>query len=194
MAIYWSSAVLNSMQWEPFCDHMNVCAVGEFKPHLLETTFDRTVKSGKSVDWTIFLKNVNVKKFKFNVKHREWLRELFAWNWKTWMRILRSVTVYQIGIITWHCVRMLCEASINDPTRFTPVGLERPPTRGRPPKYYHPLFEKEKHLDIGCQKTLSKGISRFCLREKLKTSPSRWSPSDQFCLQQIHTTTLWQSG
>ena len=35
-------------------------------------------------------------------------------------------------------VRLLCEASINDPTKFTPVGLERPPTRGRPPKYYHP--------------------------------------------------------
>ena len=43
---------------------------------------------------------------------------------------------------------LLCEASINDPTKFTPVGLERPSTRGRPPKYYHPLFEKEKHLEL----------------------------------------------
>ena len=75
------------------------------------------------------------------------------------MRILRSVTVYQIGIITWHCVRMLCEASINDPTRFTPVGLERPPTRGRPPKYYHPLFEKEKHLESVVRRILPKEIA-----------------------------------
>ena len=40
----------------------------------------------------------------------------------------------------------LSEASINDETKFKSVPLERPSTRGRPPKHYHPLLEKEKHL------------------------------------------------
>ena len=56
-------------------------------------------------------------------------------------------------------VRLLCEASINDQTKFTPVGLERPPTRGRPPKYYHPLFVKEKHLESVVRRILPKEIA-----------------------------------
>ena len=32
-------------------------------------------------------------------------------------------------------LRLLCEASVNDSTKFKPVGLERPPTRGRPSIY-----------------------------------------------------------
>ena len=55
-------------------------------------------------------------------------------------------------------VRLLCEASINDQTKFTPVGLERPPTRGRPPKYYHPLFVKE-HLESVVRRILPKEIA-----------------------------------
>ena len=53
-------------------------------------------------------------------------------------------------------VRLLCEASINDHTRFTPVGLERPTTRGRPPKYYYPLFEKEKRIESVVRRILPK--------------------------------------
>ena len=56
-------------------------------------------------------------------------------------------------------VRLPCEASINYPTKFTPVGLERPPTRGRPPKYYHPLFEREKHLESVVGRILPKEIA-----------------------------------
>ena len=44
-------------------------------------------------------------------------------------------------------VLLLSEASINDETKFKSVSLERPRTRGRLPKQYHPLLEKEKHLD-----------------------------------------------
>ncbi|KAL9976394.1 hypothetical protein ACROYT_G013692 [Oculina patagonica] len=39
-------------------------------------------------------------------------------------------------------VRLLKESSINDETKFTPVGLERPRTRGRPPKHFHPNPER----------------------------------------------------
>ena len=36
-------------------------------------------------------------------------------------------------------VRLLSEASINDGTKFKAVSLERPSTRERPPKHYHPF-------------------------------------------------------
>ena len=37
-----------------------------------------------------------------------------------------------------HYVRLLSEASINDETKFKSVSLERPSSRGRPAKHYHP--------------------------------------------------------
>ena len=43
-------------------------------------------------------------------------------------------------------LRLLSEASVNDTNKFRAVPLERPKSKGRPPKYYHPLLEKEKHL------------------------------------------------
>ena len=46
-------------------------------------------------------------------------------------------------------VRLLKESSINYETKFAPVSLERPKTRGRPPKFYHPLLQKEKKLYNG---------------------------------------------
>ena len=41
-------------------------------------------------------------------------------------------------------VRLLKEASINDETKFEHISHERPMTKGRPPKHYHPLLQKEK--------------------------------------------------
>ena len=43
-------------------------------------------------------------------------------------------------------LRLLAEASINDATEFRLVDPERPTSRGRPPKHYHPLLRKEKEL------------------------------------------------
>ena len=45
-------------------------------------------------------------------------------------------------------IRLLNEASIDDLTKFRPVSQQKPTTRGRPPKYYHPLLAKEKHLSV----------------------------------------------
>ena len=56
-------------------------------------------------------------------------------------------------------VRLLSEASINDETKFKSVSLERPRTKGRPPKYYHPLLEREKHLDSVVRRILPKHIA-----------------------------------
>ena len=43
-------------------------------------------------------------------------------------------------------IRLLCEASVNDTTKFAQVSSARPPKRDRPPKRFHPLLEREKHL------------------------------------------------
>ncbi|XP_073258104.1 uncharacterized protein [Porites lutea] len=62
-------------------------------------------------------------------------------------------------------IRLLSEASINDETKFQPVSLQRPRTKGRPPKHYHPLLEKEKHLDSVVRRILPKHIAdTVCLK------------------------------
>ena len=55
-------------------------------------------------------------------------------------------------------LRLLSEASINDKSKFCAVLLEKPKTRGRPPKYYHPLLQKEKTLDSIVRRILPKTI------------------------------------
>ncbi|KAL9980400.1 hypothetical protein ACROYT_G008988, partial [Oculina patagonica] len=56
-------------------------------------------------------------------------------------------------------VRLLSEASISDETKFQPVFLERPKKKGRPPKHYHPLLDKEKHCNSIVRKILPKHIA-----------------------------------
>ena len=56
-------------------------------------------------------------------------------------------------------VRLLSEASINDTTKFKPVESDKPSKVGRPPKHYHPLLEKEKHLESVVHKILPKHIA-----------------------------------
>ena len=40
-------------------------------------------------------------------------------------------------------IHLLSKASVNDTSKFHPVPSERPKTRGRPSKHYHPLLAKE---------------------------------------------------
>ncbi|XP_068742347.1 uncharacterized protein [Montipora capricornis] len=56
-------------------------------------------------------------------------------------------------------VRLLYEASINDETKFVHISLERPNTKGRPPKHYHPLLQKEKKLASIVRRILPKYIA-----------------------------------
>ncbi|XP_058941979.2 uncharacterized protein [Pocillopora verrucosa] len=56
-------------------------------------------------------------------------------------------------------LRLLSEASINDTSKFRFVDSERPRTRGRPPKYYHPLLQKERELETLIRKILPKSIA-----------------------------------
>ena len=84
-------------------------------------------------------------------------------------------------------IRLLSEASINDETKFQPVSLERPRTKGRPPKHYHPLLEKEKHLDSVVRRILPKHIADIvCLkaggvRTTIAKHHGRYSKSDHLC-------------
>jgi len=40
--------------------------------------------------------------------------------------------------------RLLQEASVDDTSKFVPIDDKRPKQRGRPPKHFHPLLQKEK--------------------------------------------------
>ncbi len=55
--------------------------------------------------------------------------------------------------------KLLNEASINNAEKFKSVSLERPKSRGRPAKHYHPLLRKEKELETAVRKILPKEIA-----------------------------------
>ena len=56
-------------------------------------------------------------------------------------------------------IRLLSEASVNDTNKFRSVPLERPKSKGRPPKHYHPLLNKEKILQSTVRRILPKDIA-----------------------------------
>ena len=62
-------------------------------------------------------------------------------------------------------LRLLSEASVSDTKKFSAVSKERPKTRGRPPKYYHLLLQKEKELEAIVRRILPKEIAdTVCLK------------------------------
>ena len=66
------------------------------------------------------------------------------------------------GVVVMDKSQYLCllsEASINDTSKFRPVSLERPKTKGRPPTYHHPLLEMEKEFDSLLRRILPKPIA-----------------------------------
>ena len=60
-------------------------------------------------------------------------------------------------------LRLLSAASIDDTTKFSRVDDKRPNLRGRPPKHYHPLLQKEKDVH---------SILHRILRQEIATSLS----------------------
>ena len=53
-------------------------------------------------------------------------------------------------------INLLSEASVNNLAKFKPASPNHPKKKGRPPKYYHPLFEKEKMVSSVIRKHLLK--------------------------------------
>ena len=56
-------------------------------------------------------------------------------------------------------LRLLAESSINNTCKFKLVDPERPTSRGRPPKHYHPLLQKEKELELILRRILPAEIA-----------------------------------
>ena len=74
-------------------------------------------------------------------------------------------------------IRLLSKASIADTSKFIPVSNEGPNTKGRPPKHYLPLLQKEKHLELVERRILPKQVAdKFSLLEGILTCSPVWSP------------------
>ena len=56
-------------------------------------------------------------------------------------------------------IRLLSAASIDDTTKFSRVDDKRPNLRGRPPKHYHPLLQKEKDLHSTLHRILHEDVA-----------------------------------
>ena len=56
-------------------------------------------------------------------------------------------------------IRLLSEASIDDATKFARVDDKLPKLRGRPPKHYHPLLQKEKDVHSILHRILPEDIA-----------------------------------
>jgi hypothetical protein len=56
---------------------------------------------------------------------------------------------------------LLNKASINNEQKFQSISLERPKSKGRPVKHYHPLLQKEKEIESAVRKILPKEIADF---------------------------------
>ena len=84
-------------------------------------------------------------------------------------------------------------------TSFQPLSLERPRTKGRPPKHYRPLLEKEKHLDSVVRRILPKHIADIvCLkadgvRTTIAKHHGRYSKSDHLCQDGVEWTSRLRS-
>lgn len=80
-------------------------------------------------------------------------------------------------------LRLLRQASIADTSKFTAIDPDRPKTRGRPPKHFHPLLQKEKEL---------KAVLHQVLPEKLaeSLSPKGSRLAHLYGLPKTHKPTL----
>ena len=56
-------------------------------------------------------------------------------------------------------IRLLSAASIDDATKFSRVDDKRPNLRGRPPKHYHPLLQKEKDVHSILHRILTEDVA-----------------------------------
>ena len=62
-------------------------------------------------------------------------------------------------------IHLLNKASIDDSRKFVSISSERPKAKGRPPKYYHPLLEKEKLVNNAIKRILPKDVAESLLSQ-----------------------------
>ena len=56
-------------------------------------------------------------------------------------------------------MELLRKSSVDKMDKFVPVSLESPKARGRPPKYYHPLLQREKNVASVIKMILPKEVA-----------------------------------
>ena len=89
-------------------------------------------------------------------------------------------------------LRLLSEASINDPTKFAYIDQHRPKTRGRPPKHFHPLLEKEKQLHEKVHKILPKATAEQLCPKGSRLAHLYGLPKTQRkIVHETHLISLW---
>lgn len=65
-------------------------------------------------------------------------------------------------------IRLLSSASIDDVTKFARVDDKRPNLRGRPPKHFHPLLQKEKDVHSILHQILPEDIATSLSPQSLR--------------------------
>ena len=82
--------------------------------------------------------------------------------WKKWDDIVITKPDKGSGIVVmdkFEYIRLLSAASIDNTSKFSYVDKQRPKQRGRPPKHFHPLFQKEKQLHSILHRILPEDIA-----------------------------------
>ena len=72
--------------------------------------------------------------------------------------------------------RLLRKASVDDKSKFREVSAERPKTKGRPPKYYHPLLQKEKSSVLSRSQDPSVGYRWCSMHQRFTLGLPVWTP------------------
>ena len=73
-------------------------------------------------------------------------------------------------------IRLLSSASIDDVTKFERVDDKRPNLRGRPPKHFHPLLQKEKDVHSILHQILPEDIATSLSPTSLRLAHLYWLP------------------
>ena len=71
-------------------------------------------------------------------------------------------------------LRLLAEASIHNVTKFRIVERDRPKCRGRPPKHYLPLLQKEKELESLVRRVLPTAVAESVPSVRFQAGPPSW--------------------
>ena len=102
-------------------------------------------------------------------------------------------------------IRLLSAASIDNVTKFARVDDKRPNLRGRPPKHFHPLLQKEKDVHSTLHQILPEDITTSPIRFLRRVQdwpifmgfPRHTKPNwvwDQFYQPLELTTLTWLNG
>ena len=89
---------------------------------------------------------------------------------------------------------LLNKASFDNEEKFQSVSLERPKSKGRPAKHYHPLLQKEKQLDSAVRTIWPKEIADSIIPKGSRLAHLYGLPKGSFPLMAKPTSKLAESA